>query len=786
MYTNFSLNRYMMKNVLFALLLILSVSCAPKQESTFSLADADILVSTEFNNQINGTAKTVLFEEIEKRTQLQLAQGDDWDVDTVIVLALNGETEILGQPVPQRGDNNLPEFKKEGYRLVHEQKEGKEILWVIGADARGIFYGIGKLLRIAEMDIGRLTIPRGLDIASSPEYTLRGHQFGYRNTANSWDAWTVEQFDQHFREQVLFGANSFENIPFQDPSSSVHFKVDPQEMEVRLSEICAKYDADYWVWTPAPHDLTVENAHQEGLTEQEAFYARCPRLDGVFVPGGDPGENHPSDLIPYLKDLSAILETYHPDAGIWVSLQGFNKEKTDYFFKYLEENNPDWLRGLVYGPSSPPIAIERKRLPEKYLHRFYPDITHTVRCHYPAEKWDQAFALTLGREPCNPQPLHYTKLFKRDIVHTNGFITYSDGSHDDVNKVVWSQLGWDPTQDVIEIIREYCRFFFGTKVAEKSAEGILALEQNWVGPILSNGSIKETLALWKTLETENPQLADNWRWQQLVMRAYYDAYIRDRLAYEKELEKEAYDILEKAETIGAQKAMQDALTHLQKAETELVSQDLKQKVVTYAEALFQSIGAQTSVPKYNARSAERGAILDFIDYPLNNIWWLEDEFEKVKTLPTEKEKLARLEFIRTYEFPGEGSFYDNISSADAQHVVSETDDAIDYLWENDGVSRKRLSTQLFQFSPVLEYNDLDSNSDYMIRVSGYGEALLRANGERLAPTKYEKGFEQFKEFPLPKELITNGKLTITFDKPDEEHLNWRKQSRVTDVWVLKQ
>jgi hypothetical protein len=269
------------------------------------------------------------------------------------------------------------------------------------------------------------------------------------------------------------------------------------------------------------------------------------------------------------------------------------------------------------------------------------------------------------------------------------------------------------------------------------------------------------------------------------MRAYYDAFIQQRQAYEKGLEIKAYEILATAKTIGAEKAMTDALTVLKKAETEPVAQDLKQKVVDYCEDLFQSIGLQTSVPKYNARGYERGAILDFIDYPLNNRWWLEDEFKKVSEMKSEEEKVARLDFIRTYEIPGEGSFYDNISSADAKHVISETDDAIDYLWENDGFSRKRLSTQLFQFMPVLEYTELDPNSDYLIRVAGFGEAFLRANGERLTPTKYEKGFEQFKEFPLSKELIKDGKLKITFDKPDEEHLNWRQQSRVTDVWILK-
>jgi len=392
----------------------------------------------------------------------------------------------------------------------------------------------------------------------------------------------------------------------------------------------------------------------------------------------------------------------------------------------------------------------------------------------------------LGREPCNPQPLRYTELFRRDAPFTDGFITYSDGSHDDVNKVLWSQLGWNPKKNPRDIVTEYCRFFFGPEVADASAEGIFDLEQNWVGSISGNETIEETMALWKKMEAENPQLQSNWRWQQLITRAYYDAYTQTRLAYEVNLENEAYRILANAPKTGADKAMGDALNRLRQADLKPVAQSLKKKVFQYAEKLFHSIGAQTSVSKYGAKSPERGAVLDFIDYPLNNRWWLEDEFLNIKGFKTEEEKLARLEFIRTYASPAEGSFYDNISSVDAEHVTSKTDDAIDYLWENDGKSRKRLSTQLFQFTPTLEYDGLDSTAAYLLRVSGYGEALLRANGKRLEPTKYEKGYEQFKEFPLPKNLIKDGKLKITFDKPDEEHLNWRKQSRVTDVWLLRE
>ncbi|MBC6998908.1 hypothetical protein BIZ36_10410 [Cytophaga sp. FL35] len=767
-------------------IVVLLLGCKSEVENDhLDLSKAGVIISSGVDKIMQETLFDVLTEEIAKRTALNLYKEDATDAKTVIKLALQREMDHLEAP---KVNSFLSEtsLKKEGFHIYHEVLEDQDVLWIVGADERGLLYGIGKFLRIAQLEKNKFTIKNGIDLVSEPEYALRGHQFGYRNTANSWDAWTVKQFDQHFREQILFGANSFENIPFQEAGSSPHFKVHPQEMEVAMSEICQKYGVDYWVWTPAPKDLTEANAHEEGLKQQEAFYARTPKLNGVFVPGGDPGENHPSMLIPYLKDLATILHKYHPEAGIWVSLQGFNEEKTSYFFEYLQKEKPDWLAGLVNGPSSPPLDFEREQLPEKYAYRFYPDITHTVRCHYPAVRWDQAYALTLGREPINPQPNLYTKYFKRDVSKTDGFITYSDGSHDDVNKVLWSQLGWNSKVNSEDVVKEYCQFFFGSELADKAAEGIFALEENWKGPILENQGIDSTLEKWKSLEKNHPELSENWRWQQLILRAYYDAYVKAKLVFESGLEQESYKVLSEAAEMGAEAAMEKALIILKSTDSAQTGRDLRKKIEWYAEELFQSVGAQTSVEKYQARGAERGAILDFLDIPLNNRWWLEDEFEKMKKLLTEEEKIARLDFIRTYESPGEGSFYDNISSAAAKHVTSETDDAIDYLWEHDGKSRKRLSTQLFQFSPVLEYEGLNSETDYLIRVAGYGEALLRANGERLEPSKYEKGFEEFKEFPLPKELIADGNLKITFDKPDEEQLNWRKQSRVTDVWLIKQ
>ncbi len=103
------------------------------------------------------------------------------------------------------------------------------------------------------MGKGSVTLPAVVDERSAPEKKIRGHQIGYRNLANSYDGWSPAQYDQYIREQIIFGANSIEAIPFMP--ASPHFTVSSREMTKKMSESCQRYDADYWVWTPATFDL---------------------------------------------------------------------------------------------------------------------------------------------------------------------------------------------------------------------------------------------------------------------------------------------------------------------------------------------------------------------------------------------------------------------------------------------------------------------------------------------------------------------------------------------------
>jgi hypothetical protein len=755
------------------------------QAQSFDFSKASISVSASIASPQKETYIRVIQEEIKARTQLNLVAKVKLNKEPIIALVLASDKVLGDIPVPVLPANSAA-FKKEGFGISIDLSSGRPILWLMGGDARGVLFAIGEFLRKADLNKQKMIVDKTIEMVSAPTYPIRGHQLGYRNTANSWDAWNEKQYEQYIRELALFGSNSIENIPFQDGPPGPLMKIPREEMNIKMSQICMNYGLDYWVWTPADIDLSDELKFKQEVKFHSDFYKNCPKLDGVFFPGGDPGSNHPKDVMPFLKAIAAELKKYHPNAGVWISLQGFSDEQVNYFYEYLGKYKPDWLTGVVSGPSSPNMASTRFQLPKQYKHRHYPDLTHTVRCQYPTENWDQAFALTEGREVSNPQPTYYAKIHNQFAPLTDGFLSYSDGVHDDINKVIWSQMAWNPNKEVRDVLAEYASLFFGHAISEQVADGVLALERNWVGPVEENGAIETTFAYWQNLEIKNPSLQFNWRWQQLVMRAYYDTYVKRRKIYEQKLEREANEIVGNATTLGVNKSMEMALDRVNLADKSLIYPELRQKIVEYCEALFKSIGMQTSVSKYQASGAERGAILDFIDYPLNNRWWLEDEFKKIKKLPTEKEQLDRLDIIAKWENPGPGSYYDNISDlSKGPRVKTRTEDATDVLWADNGLSRRRLSTQLFQNFPKLEYVDLDPNAMYRIRISGYGEALLRVDGERIAPTLYNKGMEEFKEFQLSPKYVSDGKITITFDEPEESNLNWRQHSKVFDIWLLK-
>jgi hypothetical protein len=308
------------------------------------------------------------------------------------------------------------------------------------------------------------------------------------------------------------------------------------------------------------------------------------------------------------------------------------------------------------------------------------------------------------------------------------------------------------------------------------------------------------LSLWQGLETAHPTLKNNWRWQLCLLRAYYDAYTRQRLIRESALEHQANQHLATAAARGSFNAMDAAAAQLHEGTSDAILKHRRARIGELCSQLFQSIRLQTSVPLYQASGFERGALLDFVDRPLNNQWWLEDEFKRIRALPTESERLKALELIRTWESPGSGSFYDEVGNiAKSPRVIrgegTNTDPMMEnnpnpgFWWWDEGSCRKRLSWQTSMDWPLgLKYQNLDPRASYRVRLTGYGQPKLRANGQALAPKAGGRiGIGEFQEYAVPTELLKEGRLTLKFDPlPEEQSLNWRQQSRVSEVWLLKE
>jgi hypothetical protein len=378
-------------------------------------------------------------------------------------------------------------------------------------------------------------------------------------------------------------------------------------------------------------------------------------------------------------------------------------------------------------------------------------------------------------------------------------------------------LGVDPNADPRETLLDYARFFFGPDVAEAAADGIMAFEKNWVGPLVTNPTIDSTLALWKQLEKLKPALKGNWRWQLCLLRANYDAYVRHRQMYEARLEDAANDIMAQARTRGAETAMTAALAVLKRADTEPTRKDLRLRVDQLCQALFDSVKLQTSVKRFQASESERGCVLDFVDYPLNNRWWLEDEFATIRKMPTEAEKVARLDMLAHWEHPGLGSYYDDIGDlAKSPHVVRgpelNTDPLIPlrgtsfpgFVWDQGGYSRLRLSWQGSMRLGQMVYENIDPIGQYVIRNNARGEMSLYVNQKKIKPASDTENLQppaesqaaaaaprpkfvpHFTVFPIPQGLLKERRLVVDWGDPNETRPTpTRFGPSVTEVWLLK-
>lgn len=728
-------------------------------------------------------AVEMLRDEVRKRSQIELAL-----------------TPVSGSPTIALSRRDGP---AEGYSL--EVAGGR--VTIAAGDERGILFGIGRLLREMRMGPGTITIPDDLHIATAPKYPLRGHQLGYRPKTNSYDGWSVPVWEQYIRDLAVFGTNAAELIPprSDDAADSPLFPLPPMQMMTEMSRLLDEYGLDVWIWYPAMDpDYSNPQTVEFALNEWGEVFKKLPRVDAVFVPGGDPGHTEPRVLMALLEKETRVLHRYHPKAQMWVSPQSFDRKWLDEFLGILNREQPAWLTGVVFGPQIRiSLADLRAKIPKRYPIRHYPDITHSLQSQYPVPDWDVAYAVTEGREVINPRPVDEAAIFRRLQPYSIGFITYSEGCNDDVNKFVWSALGWDPAANVPDILRQYSRYFIGAEYEDSFAQGLLALERNWRGPLATNAGVYTTLEQFQTMEAAaSPALLLNWRFQQALYRAYYDAYVRRRLLFESGLEETAMDQLRQVKSSGAIESIDRAQQTLDRSITEHPAAGWHARVFELAQALFDSIRMQLSVEKYHAIAVDRGATLDTIDRPLNSRVWFSQRFDDIRKMDNEANRLAAVDEILNWTNPGPAGFYDDLGDPAAQpHLVHGADYASDPAFLNSphvafggvGAYRKSFWTHAASLNdePLrMRYTDLDPAGHYKIRVVYGGDSprqkiRLVANGAiEIHPFIAKPVPYRPIEFDIPHEATRGGVLNLAWTREQGQGGNGRG-CQVSEVWLIR-
>lgn len=759
----------------------------------------------------------VFQEEVEKRTGLRIPVTDHLQEGPSAQLVL---INVAGsQDLPkdwQREFRTLEPFAEEGFQLVSLPEVSK--LVIVANDKRGALYGIGRLLRKMTLRPGEIQVPGYLKISTTPRYEIRGHQLGYRPKTNAYDAWSAEQFDQYIRELAIFGANSIEIMPprTDDDFTSRHMPIPAIEMIAAQSAICEEYDLDVWMWYP---NMGTDYQHPDSiakeLAERHEVFSTVPRLDHLFVPGGDPGDVAPDLLFAWLEKVAAVLHQYHPEAKIWVSPQVFRPTRLwlGSFYQHINRKY-DWLGGVVFGPwVKTPLEEIRHLIDPEIPIRRYPDITHSLSSQYAIPKWDLAYAITLGRECINPRPQDQKRIHNALDEWANGSLSYSEGTNDDVNKFIWSDQDWDPETPVIETLRDYARFFIGPDQLEPVAQGLLAQERNIQGPLLTNDQVQRTLWQWQHLEAKaTEKIRSNYRFQMGLIRAYFDAYVQKRLIWETALEQQAREQLADVGNIGVKAAIKKAETILTGAQTAFATHPYKQKCEQLADDLYESIGAQLTVDKHGAM-AGRGNFIDNIDNPLNDIAWIYSELQKIKALATEKEQTEAVEQLLHREDPGPGGFYDNFGSPSAwSRVLVRQDPALDpgnlktprvsfgvgligEEWVHEiaatGFSGQATPlawtnqvTTLYDQPLEMLYDNLNPEASYRLRISYTGRFKSRmkllADG-LLVHDFIQTGTQPTYEFAIPAEAVKDGKVIFSWTCGEAE-----RGAQVSEIWIINE
>ena len=429
-------------------------------------------------------------------------------------------------------------------------------LTVCGADGHGVLYGLGDLLRHLVFAPLRVALP-ALRKTETPTVYNRGVYFATHY--NNWyEAAPLARVERYIEEMALWGCdllmvwldlNWYPHGFWKDPKSrgsqmakrlrhlgeyaracgmqvgalavaNEGFAYQPPR-ELR-ADISARHGGFYpysQICPSKPGGLKMildNRRHMLRLIGPLDYYIHFPYDQGGC---GCPQCSHApgrwgKKFLEIGPAIGQVVRAANPQVRLLVATWLMDEPERKLVYE-LCDRQAAWFDGVL---TETDHARER-RIDPRYSWMVFPEIS-MFDCYF----------CSYGSNGANPAPARMTQEASAIARRGCGTMIYSEGLYEDVNKVVYLALLWNPNRATAEILGDYARYYFGARNVLAARQLITGLEKTWGPAALLRATAPAVRRLFDAAERLGKQLPRHRdaheRWRLLRDRAAMDQLMK--------------------------------------------------------------------------------------------------------------------------------------------------------------------------------------------------------------------------------------------------------------------
>ena len=420
-----------------------------------------------------------------------------------------------------------------------------------GADAHGVLYGLGRLLHLLRFEGDALALP-ALCEQSSPAIHNRGIYFASHYN-NYYECAPLEAIDHYIEELALWGGNVL-SFWFDTNWFPAGFWDDPDSAGMRMiarlrhimatARACGMRVATGGVANEGFRD-TPDALRADKRARRGGFYESqiCPSKPGglamilavrrrvlellgpidIFTywpyDQGGCGCEQCSDaehrwghtFLAIGPQIAQVVKELNPGVQIIVATWLMDDLERAQVYDLCRQGT-DWFDGVITETQHAGEA----ELDPRYSRWVFPEIS-MIDCYF----------TSYGLNGANPAPVRFVEEARRMAQAGCGTTLYSEGIYEDINKIIWLNVLWDPAREAPEIVNDYCGYYFGERNRRAMADLVMELETTWGPWRLAKTPAETTERLLAQLNALEPRIpAPAWcrdRWRMLRDRGEMDA-----------------------------------------------------------------------------------------------------------------------------------------------------------------------------------------------------------------------------------------------------------------------